>query len=152
MLTIEINEVSIIGAIVVVKPAPALLVVGVLGMLVRNTVVHADPLVAMKVSSHAVVEHRPSLLDQVGQTAASSGIFRVGLDVTHQQDYLFAHHRALDSRTAHVQHVLLVLLHRLIDTVLQNLLGRRVLKAESPLDHLIRVDHFTRNEAVSIAA
>lgn len=113
--------------------------VGVLGLLVRDAVVEADPLVAVVVGAHAVVEHVASLLDELGQVAARLHVLRVLLNVTHHQDNLLAHDGALDGRVAAVQQVSLVLLYRLLRPVLQDLPRGRVLQAEGPFHHLVRL-------------
>lgn len=77
-------------AIVVVEVAPAGLVGRVLRVLVRDTVVHTHPLVPtlasglpMVVSSHAIVQHLSSLLDQLRQVASGPYVLRVLLHVIH---------------------------------------------------------------------
>ena len=64
--------------------------VRVLRVLVRDTVVHTDPLVPtlasslpVIVSSHAIVQHLSSLLDQLRQVAPSPYVLWILLHVIH---------------------------------------------------------------------
>ena len=102
---------------------------GVLGVLVRDAIVDTDPLVPVVVSSHAVVEHGPSLLNQVGKGTTGSFVLGVFLDVIHLQNDPLAHYGAPDGRIATVQHVPLVFFDCLVDAVLKDLLRSCVLKA-----------------------
>ena len=77
----------------------------ILRVLIGDAVVVADPLVSMVVSPHAVVQHVPALLDQLGHLAASPCVLGVLADVTHHQNYLFAHERALDGGVPVVEQV-----------------------------------------------
>ena len=92
----------------VIELPPALLVVGVFGVLVRDAVVDTYPFVSMIVCSHAIVEHSPSFLDEFGEEAARALVLGILVDVAHQQDDLLAHDRALNGCTAVVQQVSLV--------------------------------------------
>lgn len=136
----------------VVELPPAFLVVRVSGVLVGNAVVDADPLVPVVIGPHAVVEHVPPFLDELGEEAAGALVLGVLADVAHEQDDLLAHYGALDGRAAVVQQVPLVFLYRLLYPVVQDLPRRRVLKTERPPHHLVRVLHLRCREAVFVAA
>lgn len=98
----------------IVELSEAGLVIRDFGMLVRDSIVHTDPLVSMVVRPHAIVQHRPSLLDELRQESARTLVLGVLVDVTHQKDDLLAHDGALDSGTAVVQQVSLVFLDGLL--------------------------------------
>lgn len=90
-------------------------------MLVRDSIIDADPLVAMVISPHTVIEHIPSFLDELGQESARSLVFWVDAHMAHQKDDLLAHDCALDGRTAVVQQMPLVLFYRHLASVLEDL-------------------------------
>ena len=123
----------------------------VLGVLIRNSIVHADPFVSMVVGSHAIIKHCPSLLNQIGQKATCSLVLGVDLHMTHLQDDFFTHDSALNGCIATVKNMSLVLFDGLIYPVLKNLLGSSIFKAKGPLDHLIGVGQISRSEPISIA-
>lgn len=71
------------STVVVIKSPPTLLVVRIFRMDVGNSIVEADPFVAMVVSSHTIIEHVPSLLDELGQMATCGTVFGVLAYVVH---------------------------------------------------------------------
>ena len=93
---------SIIGAVVVVVVAPTLLVVCKFGVFIGDSIIDADPFVAMVICSHAVIQHCSSFLDQLGQFPACAFVFWVLLDVVHLQNYLLAHDCTLNGCTSTV--------------------------------------------------
>ena len=121
----------------VVELSPAFLVMRVFGVLVGNAVVDTDPFVSVVIGPHAVVEHIPPFLDELGEEAARALVLGVLADVAHQQDDLLAHYGALDGCAAVVQQVPLVFFYRLLYPVVQDLPRRCVLEAEGPLHHLV---------------
>lgn len=120
-------------------------------MLIWDSIIDADPLVAMVVGPHTVIEHIPSFLDKLGQKPAGSLVLGIDAHMTHQQDDLLAHDGALDGRAAVVQQVSLVLLYRHLATVLQDFGWGCVLEAEGALHHLVGVGQLGWSEAVFIA-
>ena len=111
----------------VVELSPAFLVVRVFGVLVGNAVVDTDPFVSEVIGPHAVVEHVPPFLDELGEEAARALVLGVLVDVAHQQDDLLTHDRALNGCTAVVQQVSLVFFYGLLNSVVENLPGSSVL-------------------------
>jgi hypothetical protein len=73
---------------------------GVFGVLIGDAVVHTYPFVPMIVFSHAKVEHIPSFLYKFSEEPSCALIFGVFVDMTHQQDNLFAHNGTLNGWTA----------------------------------------------------
>lgn len=146
------GRIGSIAGPVVVELAPGLLVVGVLRMCVWDSVVHAHPLVSVVVLPHAVVEHGPAFLYEVGEVACSAVVLVVLGAVVHEEDDLLAEDGALDGGTAVVQQVALVLLDGLLDAVLQDLLRRGVLQTERTLHHLVAALQLGSREPVLEAA
>jgi len=87
-------------------------------MYVWYAVVVADPLVPVVVCAHAVVEHPPALLDELGEVPAGCVVFGVFAHVAHVQDDPFAEDCALDGCVACVQQIPLVLLDSLVNAIL----------------------------------
>jgi hypothetical protein len=104
---------------------------------VGDAVVKADPFVAMVVSSHAVIQHISSLLDQLRQVAAGRTVLGVLAHVIHHQYYLLTHNCALNGCAPAVHQVALVFLDSLLDAVLEYLLRGGILETEGTLDHLV---------------
>ncbi len=72
-------------------------------MLVRDPIVHANPLVAMVVIPHTVIEHISSLLYEASQVSARTLVLWILTHVAHQQDYMLAHYCALNGSTTVIQ-------------------------------------------------
>lgn len=94
---------SIVVAIVVVEIAPALFVVGIFRVLVRDTVINTYPFVSVIISPHTVVEHSSALLNKFCQFATCLFVFGIFADMVHCQNDFLAHQGTLDSCISVVQ-------------------------------------------------
>ncbi len=99
----------------------------ILGMNVRDAVVETDPFVSVIVCPHAVIEHSSPLLDQFGQITGCSVVLGILIHMIHHENDLLAHDGALNGRIPTVQQVFLIFFDGLLNPVLQNFLGSRVL-------------------------
>lgn len=130
MIVLVVTDVSMRseeGAVVVVEISEGLFVVGVLRVFVGDAVVQAHPFVPVVVRPHAVVQHRSSLLHQLRQFPGCPGVPGVPFYVAHLQNYVLAHHCALNGCAAAVESVLLVLFDSLGNAVLHYLLRSGIL-------------------------
>ena len=72
-------------------------------MLIGDSIVNANPFVAMVVRPHAVVEHIPPLLYKSSQISSGLLVLGVLANMAHHQYYVLAHDCALNSCAAVVQ-------------------------------------------------
>ena len=121
----------------IVRPLVAFPVVGVLGVLIGDAIINANPFVAMIVSPHAVVEHIPPLLDKSSQVSSRLLVLGVLTNMAHHQYYMLAHYCALNGCAAVVQQVSLILFDCLLYAIIEHLSWRCILQTESPLNHLV---------------
>ena len=104
-----------------------------------NSIIYTNPSVAMVISSHQILEHISSFLDQFYQRTSRLGVVGILFNMLHHENDFLAHWSALYSCASVIEQIDLVLCDGLWDSILEDLSGCGIFQGEDSLYHFVAV-------------